>query len=351
MAIFQKLKILPLLERIAFSSRFQVAFSVFTIILILLTMLPYVTLFKPKENEPSIQYPYPIKGTYHNIGESYVEVGLHIHDFSIFNINQGEFEFSGTVTLQFNPKHLTLDQVKNFDIMNGVIHEKIEAEIKYINDMVYAIYNIKARFRQTLNYENYPIEDHKIFILFKNEAAAFHEMKYKSFPSGLTFDKNYNSSGWKAVSTDIHKGYISNQVHLADKNKEISIPVIGFEIGFVNPGIKTALILLTPSFVLFYFSLYSLALKSQRDKTSLSVSMGALSGLVIHRFVIERISPKISYFSFIDAIYVFFLFTTFIIFLINSFDYMTPKSIRGIKIAMFYLMQISCNFLILYALK
>lgn len=66
--------------------------------------------------------------------------------------------------------------------------------------------------------------------------------------------------------------------------------------------------------------------------------MGSLTGLLVHRFVIDRLSPDIGYFTIVDYLYLVFLFSTFIVLVFNVYE-ITGRANQRLKNTLFYGLQ------------
>lgn len=87
-----------------------------------------------------------------------------------------------------------------------------------------------------------------------------------------------------------------------------------------------------PIILLFYLGLLSLVFDV---KFGLEASLGSLSTLVIYRYFLASMSPKTSYSTTLDNIYVLILSLSFLVFIFHVYDLVQKKC--GIRSKLFFL--------------
>lgn len=287
-------------------------------------------------------FPY-LRESSRSFGEaaSVVNVGLFIHSFPEFNMENGSFTVNGTVWFEFNASQLSIEVLEKFEFFEGTITNKSVAQIKRINDKIFVAYNFTVSFISTLNHKKFPLSDHRIFLIIKNEELSISELIFSVEPKDFNITPGIYPAGWKFKRELVETGYIKRQLSHVDLKKIMFVPVVIFGLEFSKPGFRQLLLTIIPSLLLFYLGLFSLVIpsKSSTDNTALTIAIGSISALIFNRIVIEDVSPKVGYFTVVDYTYLMFLGLIFIAFVFHIFS-MEGLPFENVKLLSFYLFQI-----------
>ncbi len=324
----------------------QAIFTVIILMVITYFFRKILTQFICLESFPNIFSVLPEKRKPFGEEASSVTVGLFVHNFPEFNIEKGHFSIDGIVWFEFYPSQISIEDLGKFEFFEGKITKKSLAEIKKDNDRIFVAYNFEVEFISQLNYKKFPFADHRIFLILKHAVLSSKELNFYAGEREVTFKDKLYPNGWKIESTSIETGYSKVYLKNHDEQKTIFIPVAVFEFCFSKPGLRQLLLTVVPPLLLYHVALLSLVfdLSSNSSGDSLttsniSLTLGTMSAIIFHRFIIEHLSPKVGYFSLVDFFYTIFLTCNFLIFVLHMYG-VDQISNCTIKYASFYIIQI-----------
>ena len=246
-----------------------------------------------------------------------VKIGLYVHNFPQFNMLEGNFSLDGTVWFEFNPSQVSLVDLEKFEFFEGTIIQKSVEQIKRIRNKIFVAYNFKVAFTSRLNYQKFPFDDHRIFLILKNSVLSARELHFSPLDGGIRMAQELQSMEWKIKDTKVEAGTIKVQLEQENSKKTMFIPVTVFEFDCKKPGYSQIITTFVPIILLFYLALLSLVFDAQ---FSLQVSLGSLSALIIYRYFLATMSPQTSSSTILDNIYILILFLSFLIFIFHIYD-------------------------------
>ena len=310
-----------------------------TAVLLFLLLLPPLTQFVSTDKEPQLIPLVPQKEA--EVGGAIAEVktGLYIKDFSTFDVVHNKFIVDALVWFQFDPTVISLETVEKFSFEKGTILQRSAADTKVINGELFARYIVRVAISSTLNYQFFPINDHRVFLVMVNEFVTPNEMRFKVSESGFFIAEEIYTQGWRPVDRQVRSGYTIAKLDRYDPKKVVRHPRVVFSIDFAKAGLRKILLILVPILLLFFIGLFSLFFDHESGaRAILSLSVGSLSGLLAYRFVIEKLSPEVGYFTFTDYVYTIVLGLIFILFLFNMYIIRKPytMTVRIIKAVVFF---------------
>lgn len=271
-------------------------------------------------------------------GAEIVNVGLFIKNFPEFDVQAGIFSLEGEIWFDFNPHLLSLQTIENFQFEKASHFTKSPPLVKLIGKRLFAIYPISVKFNSDLMHHLFPFNDHRIYLTMTIDKVSPKEILFEASQSGLRITNEIKPHGWTPVDFDARSGYIKNSLDIQDQRKFLSYPAVVFAVTFIKPGFRNVFVILGPSIFLFFCGLLSLLIEG-KPGTRLTIVIGSLTGLLVHRFVIEQLSPSVGYYTPVDYLYVLFLLSTFIILIINIYELEKPMQ-KNFKNAIFYAIQI-----------
>lgn len=237
-----------------------------------------------------------------------VVVGLHVAHFSDFDIAKNKFVMDGTIWFLFDPKTVSLDAIKKFDVFNGGLQHVSDAVVIDHNDSKIAQFRIRTEFHTPLNYRMFPLDDHRVnFVIFNRFLPD--NVTLQSNNQDVTFSDSMFLPGWRIIGHEIRTGI--KELLLKRDNKKYSDrqqeAIISFKCERTDPSIMIN-ILLTLLLMLF---LAMLTFSSDEDSV-LIVTVGIVA-LVGYRSVMQTMSPpQVSYFIYSDYMYLFALVSVII---------------------------------------
>ncbi|MBX9621656.1 MAG: ABC transporter substrate-binding protein [Alphaproteobacteria bacterium] len=266
-----------------------------------------------------------------------VKVGLYVHNFPQFNMLEGNFSLDGMVWFEFNPSQVSLVDLEKFEFFEGTIIQKSVEQVKRIRNKIFVAYNFKVAFTSRLNYQKFPFDGHRIFLILKNSVLSARELHFSPLDGSIRMPQELQPMGWKIKNTKVEAGTIKVSLEHGESKKTMFIPVTVFEFDCKKSGYSQIINTFMPIMLLFYLALLSLVFDV---KFSLEASLGSLSALIIYRYYLAIMSPKIGYSTTLDNIYILILSLSFLIFIFHIYD-LGQKNIMLITSLSFYTFQIA----------
>lgn len=276
--------------------------------------------FESLNRPPKISYIIPQEYTIKKGPAIPVKAGVFIEDFLDFKLLTNTFMADLRVWFMFNPSLIDLDTVGRFSFDKGEVFSQSKPETKFIGSQLFAQYKIRLRFSSDLDFHAFPIDDHRLYLLLKNEAKSPEEMVFDVSETGIGLSEKIYLSEWTIIDSGVEAGYQQEHLHKHIKATTTSFPCAVFFIDFCRKGIRKALIIILPIILIFFVGFSSMIFFYESDLHFLiAVNTGSITGLIAYRFVIESISPDVGYFTLTDYIFTLYLTFSFISFLITSF--------------------------------
>ena len=295
-------------------------FQIFVTIIstLLLIIMFYIPQMGFNSSDPKI-FIKPINPTISAEKTINIKTGIFIKNFPIFDITDNNFVMNAIVWFEFNPHLVSLESIEKFSFEKGTILKCSVPEIKIIGENLFARYKVKIKFQSNLNYDLFPLEDHTISIALINTYLNPKELVLTSGNSDLLIDDKVFTGNWKQTDSEVYYGYSISQIDKFNPQKTSSYPTVIFLIDFEKIGIKDSLIIFVPIYIALFLSIFSLLLTIENTKGILSLSVGSISALIFDLFILEKLTPNVSYFTLSDTIFTTLLVVVFIILLFNIF--------------------------------
>ncbi len=234
-----------------------------------------------------------------------VTVGLFIEQFQTFDILHNEFMFNGIIWFLLNPGVISLDSLQKFAFERGEIVYISKPNIELHNKKLLVQYHIRVKFTSALNYEAFPLDSHKINLIFTHPFVTLSEALFESSTNNFIIKAQTQATGWKLVDQQVRYGYLTAQLNEDNPDQNKYIPQVIFSMDFIRTGARAVVSILLPLLLIFYLTLFTFSLDTRQ---SITIATGSVTGILAYRFVIENLSPATGYFMLAD--YFFFLFLT-----------------------------------------
>ncbi len=250
-----------------------------------------------------------------------VRTGLYIKSFSKFDFVANNFIMEAVVWFEFNKNEITLETIEKFSFERSEILLRSEPKVTMDGNKINVKYNVIVSLHTNLDFERFPLEDHRLSIELINDFISPFEMYFDDAIDAQSFviSDDIFTADWEINSIASFSGY--NELHYDEyrEDKKIGIPKAIFIIDFKKAGIKKMLIIFVPLFatVLLAFITFLMSFNSYISKVTLAAT--AITALLGYRFVIENMSPRVGYFTVTDKFFIFFLVLSFFIFLFQLF--------------------------------
>ncbi len=258
-----------------------------------------------------------------------VTVGLLIDQFINFNMVTNDFTFDGIIWFKFDPGAISLDSLSKFSFIKGTIIQKSEPDIQLINDKMLVKYIIRVEFKSSLNYQDFPLDSHHIYIALINKFVSPSEVIFESSRREFTIKANVSSSGWDLVDESVKNGFIESALDPYDKRQDVVYPATLFTLDYTRNSIRYTLSIILPLALIFYLMLFSISL---RLLSAIAITAAGITAILAYRFVIENLSPKTGLFMISDWLFFLFLAATIGIFIINVAEARAPLNPKVKKV-------------------
>jgi len=298
---------------------------------------------------PEIQYFTPDTLREFKTSPVAITTGLNIDKFQEFDMEQNNFIFSGTLWFSFDPGAISLKTLEKFDFAKGKILERTQPDMRYMHEKLLVRYRVKVQFTTPLDYKDFPLDNHRIFLKLTNTDLYPEEVIFDTAEKNFIVQASVKDSGWKFVGKDVESGFAITQLTAGKKEVLNSYPVAIFILKFLRDGIRYALSIFLPLLFLFYLMLFTFSLDPDR---AIPVGSAIVTALLAYRFVIERISPQgVGYFMLSDQLFFLLLGLISLFFVLNAIDrYAHPFSYieKVVILVIFHVFTVVANLVLFF---
>lgn len=249
-------------------------------------------------------------------------VGMYVKDFPVVDFIGGNFIINGMVWFVFDPSIISLERIGKFSFENGEIKDRSLAETKIVEEgLLFVRYNVRAEFKLPLQYNLFPVDDHRLYFVLVNEFTSPGQIMLESVKRDFTVDSNLEMFGWHQRGTGVRSGYTESILKPNDKDKTVYVPRSVFYVDYSHTGIRYVLSIFLPLMLIFFISLFGLTfnMEGPHAGSAFSLAAGGITAMVAYYFVIQNMSPDVGYFMISDYIYFLFLSLNFLVFIITLF--------------------------------
>ena len=242
-----------------------------------------------------------------------VEVGFALDNFSDFDFIKNEFGAVGIVWFLYDPNKVSLEDLERFSIVNGFIEQKSEAAVQDVGDKKLSRFHLRLKFTNDLNFRNFPVDDHRLYIIIKNNHLQLKDVEFVTRPSNFVETVKHEEKGWTLIDTHAFTGFRKEVLQTNGDVTALYSSQAVFSLDYSRSGIHLLIIVLLPLFLLFFVALSVFLVRIPSIYDASNTFMGSLFALTGYLFVLESISPQVGYIMLIDLIYFAILLSTFVI--------------------------------------
>ncbi len=257
-----------------------------------------------------------------------VTVGLYINQFMDFSMVTNTFIFDGTLWFRFDPGAISLDTLEKFSFVKGTVSKKSEPHMKIIDKKLMVQYNIRLEFSSELNYQDFPLDSHRLYLVLTNKFMAPSEIMFESTNREFVVAADVKTSGWDLTDKEVESGYITSELDPYDERQTNSYPALLFELDYERNSIRYTLSILLPLALICYLTFFGLCLPLM---LSSAITTAGVTATIAYRFVIENLSPKTGYFMLSDHLFFVFLTANMAIFFLSLVEGYLDISSRLLK--------------------
>ncbi len=301
----------------------------------------FYTNIKTLNNVQISAQPSPFYPLAENANVPEVHIGLIIEDFPLFDITGNSFILEGFLWFSYNADAINKKYLTAFTCRRGKVAELFEQD-EYVKDgITHTFFKIRVQFSTDLYYQSFPLGNHAMHLILEYPSSILSNMSLKTTKESLAIT-HPRIPGWYLKVEDAYaqmdrRGHNSNVVEY---------PTLVFTVSCIREGTRKLFIIALPLFFAFFIGFLALTLNPEKyPQPMVTLSIASLTGLLAYRFVIERISPNVSYFTLSDHIFNIFLIHSFIAFLVMlallEGAHRFPEYVVPLKISSIILIQIS----------
>lgn len=194
-----------------------------------------------------------------------------------------------------------------------------------------ALYTIRMQFSTILDYARFPLDDHRIFLNLTNPAASAQELIYVAAPTDYVISENIYISAWQVVGHAVESGYAPvtlGKDTIMQQSKTV------FALDLSKKDLRQLSLILLPLLFLFYLGLFTFSIKD--ITVAMTIPLASVAGLFAYSFVIQTLAPMVGYMMMSDYLFLFFLFSSFVVFFVKSLEavpetMLSRRSLRRIE--------------------
>ncbi len=312
--------------------------------------------FQPYENYPSLLSLPELKKLEKN-KNMVVKTGFFIRSFLKFDVSKNDFECDGIVWFEFDESFIKLTDIEQFSFENGEIKQKSKPFITKNGTKTRARYDIQLQFKTMLDHKNFPLDDHRLALALVNHSEDARDVIFESDPTSFSYSSDMFLSGWKIIGHNVQYGFMKESIY-ADPQETHYYQKVVFLFDCMRRDIRHVATILIPLLLILFLTIFCFTFNIDRlfdqngisdthGQTILSIVLFSVSTLMAYRFVIESISPDVSYFILSDYIFFIFLIVTMIIFgLIAKPNKLTLSQKKLGIIALYAIVLVTCALLL-----
>jgi len=343
------------------SASFQmVAICITTSILCLLLYWPY-TQYAPLEQAPPLKSFTPQQLV--SFGSpSDVQTGVYVKDFVSNDLEAGTMTLDMLVWFIFDPAFVAFDRISKFTFANGTIikpddlvERQAQAGTRIVDEhRLIARFDVRVEFRLPLQYDLFPLDDHYVPFVLINDFARPQQVVFHSVRENFVVQPGLEAFGWRQVDTDVRSGFQEHIIDNSDPSKTTYTPQVVFSINYKRIGVRHIISILLPLLLIFFVSLFAFSFDTQgaHGSQAFGFASGGITAMMAYYYVIQSMSPKISYFMISDYLYFLFLLLNFIVFLIVVFKtHLTTWYKRALVLLFHATVIIAATYLFIFWLR
>lgn len=267
---------------------------------------------------------------------AWIDTGMYIRDFLRFDATQNSFIVDLILWFEFDPIEISFAIVDNFYFEKGMILQKTMLEPIKKKNKLFIHYNLRVQFSSNLDYKDFPFDNHRIVLSLINGGAESSETMFEVKKSAFVFNGSIYTASWKYEDHVVYKGYSQAKLAEGDCDRTILSPQVQMIMDFWG-GWRKIFVILVPLYLLSFVGAFALVIVDKQ----MTLSLGSISGLLAHRFIVETMSPSVGYFTISDSLYVILLIFSFVFFLINVCTLILGQNLLELKSLILLLSLIS----------
>jgi hypothetical protein len=276
-----------------------------------------------------------------------VATGLSIRNFLEFDILKNNFVADAFVWFSFDP-HIPMNAIDDFYFGKATVEHKSIPYLWHEQTNTVVGYNIQLRFQTNVNYRQFPLDSHRIYLTLNNTSLPRYNAVFSIDPTCFCVADTLYAAGWSCAHKTALPG-LQTTIITTQPEKKIMSPRIVFALDFSNTSFKRFIFITLPLFMIFFLSLFTLSFDpSKHYETILGIHAAIMTALISYNFVIETLAPKVAYFMLSDIFFHLFLILCFLIFLLDAICVRQFLAYRGFLVIAFHVLFLTAWGIVLF---
>lgn len=320
------------------SALFQaVVFFIASLCLVAIFYKPFV-MFKSYDNVPKVA---PYTQLYKNGIPIYT--GLIIHNFVESDIIKNNISIDATISFAYDPKKVTREQIGQFGFDEATT-EKNQTYYSEYKGLEIATFDIQVRSKMDFDFKAYPLDDHRFWFSLKNSALPIEKYYFNILPHAFALGPRMTINNCMAENILAQPGFVARDVMLPDGKHEMYSSRAVFSVDCNPVDMRHFLSIFLPMYLIFFLTLFSFSFGYSEHVTDVpSIAAAGVPALFAYRFVIETISPDVSYFMVSDYLFFLYLILSLLTFISVSWALNSSAQVKkAIIISLYVIMLIGC---------
>lgn len=232
-----------------------------------------------------------------------IKTRLYLKEFLVLHMTENDFLSDVFVEFEYNPEQISHEIIDQFVFSKADIQTKQLISKNTERNKEIARYYVRLKFSSNLSHREFPLGDHKIIFLLTNYALSADKAVFVSDNADFRIDEGINTAGWDYVGKSVKAG-IRNFAWDDSTHQTMSIPRVAYVIDFDRANVLEILMIVMPMLLIFLLMLLALILDANSHfKEIIALANGGILAIVVHRFTIRDISPKVPYFVLGDYLF------------------------------------------------
>ena len=275
------------------------------------------------------------------IFKKFIDCGFYLKNFIEFNHINNKFIINGTIWFEA-PQEL-ISVLDKFSVGKGEIIYKSDPVLSEINGKSVVEFDLRLEFPANLTYKYFPLEDHVISFAISNAHLAKKGFAFKTQDDNFQISPNLYVDGWRIFQKRVFAGYEKIKIG----REEVLNNRVVFSIDFLQTSKRLFMLIITPLIICMFLSFMAFSIDFVRFEPLMNLVVSSIAAIIGYRFVIESLSPKVSYFIFSDVFFLLILLFTCAAFFLNAFYREKIAKIVDWVVVFIYAMFLFCWFLAL----
>lgn len=269
-----------------------------------------------------------------------IYTGLTIHHFMDSDTIKNIVGIDATLWFAYDPTLITHEQIEQFSFDNATV-EKSQISYQRQGSLEIATFDIQVHAKMDFNFKEYPLDDHRIWFSLKNSALPAQKYSFVVNQNSLSLDSTAQISNCVSENIKAQSGFITQEYTLPDGKHEINSSRVLFSFDCNPIDMRHFLNIFLPLYLIFFLTLFSFSFVYAEHTTDVpSIAAASVPALFAYRFVIESISPNVSYFMVSDYLFFLYLVLSLLTFLSISWALNHSVQIKKLIIISLYLLMI-----------